>query len=173
MTPETEAARSTAEVARAYFDRVAARDIEGMVEHWEPGGVGRIYGLVELRAPDSYREWFANLFAAFPDFSFEVVDVTAEEDRAAVRWRATGTFNGDASFEGMLPNGAEVEMHGCDVVTIRNGKLISNHAYTSGTELARQLGTLPPQGSLPERTLLGLLNLRTRAAEAIRERRGR
>jgi predicted ester cyclase len=172
VSPETEAARSTEEVARAYFDRVAARDVEGMVELWEPGGIGHIYGLAELTAPHDYREWFANAFAAIPDMEFEVIEVTAEDDRAAVRWRARGTFNGDASFEGLLPTGAEIEMNGCDVLTIRDGRLVSNHAYTSGTELARQLGTLPPPGSLPERAMVGLFNLRTRALRALRERRG-
>ena len=69
---ETERSGETGAVARAYFEAVAVRDLEAMVEFYEPGGTGEIHGLVELTAPLSYRAWFANLFAAFPDFRFEM-----------------------------------------------------------------------------------------------------
>ena len=171
MNPQTEATRSTEEVARSYFERVAARDADGMMEHWTPGGIGRIYGLAELRAPETYRPWFQSLFRAFPDMKFEVLDVTSDDDTASVRWRATGTFSGDVPFEGVMPNGAEVELNGCDVLVIRDGKLVELHAYMNGTELARQVGFLPAQGSAPERAMLGLFNLGTRAKQAVRNRR--
>jgi steroid delta-isomerase-like uncharacterized protein len=169
MSPET-GTRSAEEIARSYFERVSARDVAGMMDHWEPGGIGRIFGIAELRAPDTYSEWFSNLFAAFPDFRFEVLDVVADDGQAAVQWRATGTFSGDARFEGMIATGAAVELRGCDVLTVRDGKLVSNHAYTNSADLARQLGALPPQGSTPERLMTGLLNLRTRAAAVFRRR---
>lgn len=139
-----------------------------MEAHYEPGGGGPIHGLVELRVGDNYRQWFGNLFRAFPDWKFEILDIVAEGDRAAVEWHATGTFSGDARFEGMEPNGASVDVQGCDVVTIRGGRLVDNQAYTSGTEIARQLGALPPQGSAAERAMTAALNLKTRATKALR-----
>jgi hypothetical protein len=83
---------------------------------------------------------------------------------AAVRWRASGTFSGDTRFEGLEPNGAAIVMSGCDVIRVRNGRIYRNDAYTNGADLARQLGALPPQGSLPERSLTAALNLKTRLA---------
>lgn len=168
MPPSAEPAESTEQIARAYFERVAARDPDGMMEFWQPGGIGHLHGIVELRASDSYREWFADLFAAFPDMSFEVEEVVADEQRAAVRWRARGTFNGSVPFEGFQPTGAEVEMAGLDLLTIRDGKLTSNQAYTNSIELARQLGALPKQGSAAERAMNGAFNLKTRLVRALR-----
>jgi predicted ester cyclase len=158
----------TAEVARSYFEAVGRQDLDAMEAHYEPGSIGRIHGLVELEVGANYREWFGNLFRAFPDWKFEILDIVAEGERAAVEWRASGTFNGDARFEGMEPNGASVNVRGCDVVTIRDGRLVDNQAYSSGTEIARQLGALPPQGSLAERGMTGALNLKTRAVKALR-----
>ena len=158
------ATKSTTEVARSYFEAVGDRDLDAMESHYEPGSVGKIHGLVELHVGGNYREWFGNLFRAFPDWNFEVLDIVAEGEKAAVRWRARGTFNGDAKFEGMDPNGASVEVEGCDLVTIRDGKLVDNQAYSSGTEIMRQLGALPPQDSAPERGMIAALNLKTRAA---------
>lgn len=166
--PATEQSSETGAVARAYFEAVAARDLEAMVGFYEPGGTGEIHGLVELTAPLSYRAWFANLFAAFPDFRFEILDVVAEGEKAAVRWRATGTFNGEMRFEGMEPTGARVDLSGCDMLTIRDGKIHRNDAYMNGAQMAQQLGALPPPGSFAERLTLGALNLKTRLGRALR-----
>jgi steroid delta-isomerase-like uncharacterized protein len=164
MATTERAQQSTAEIAKSYFDAVAERDIEGMLAHWNPDGTGYIHGMVDVTVPDTYRGWFANMFRAFPDFKFEVLDLIAEGDQAAVRWRATGTFTGDVRFEGMEPNGAAINSEGVDVLTVRDGKLASIFAYTNGAEMARQLGALPPAGSGQEKAMLGLVNLRTKLA---------
>jgi steroid delta-isomerase-like uncharacterized protein len=161
--PSTKTKEQTAgQVARSYFEAVARQDLDEMTAHWEPGSTDAVHGLVELRAPDSYREWFGNLFKAFPDFRFEVLDVVAEGDKAAVRWRATGTFNGPVRFEGMMPTGASVDITGCDLLTVRDGRIQRNEAYMNGAQMARQLGALPPQGSGAEKAMTGALNLKTR-----------
>lgn len=149
-------------VARAYFEAIGRRELDAMVDFWEPGGTGEIHGLVALTAPHGYRAWFGNLFAAFPDFHFEILDVVAQGERAAVRWQVSGTFNGDTRFEGMDPTGARIELTGCDVLTIRKGKIQRNDAYLNGAQMAQQLGVLPAAGSLAERAMLAALNLRTR-----------
>jgi predicted ester cyclase len=158
--------KSARQVATAYFEAIANRDIEAMMGLWEPGGLGHLYGMASLRAPDGYRQWFGNLFRAFPDFLFEVTDIVAYGDKAAVRWRATGTFNGSVKFEGLLPTGSRIEIEGLDLLTIRDGLIRENRAYTNATEIARQLGAMPPAGSIGERLMLGAVNLRTAAIAA-------
>ncbi len=95
----------------------------------------------------------------------------AAGDKAAVHWHATGTFDGSARFEGLLPNGERVDVQGCDVLTVRDGKVVHNDAYMNGAEMARQLGALPPQGSPPERALTAALNLKTSLATRFRNRK--
>jgi steroid delta-isomerase-like uncharacterized protein len=158
----------TASVARAYFEAVARRDLDAMTGFYEPGGIGEIHGLVELTVPDSYRAWFGDLFRAFPDFQIEILDVLSSGEKAAVRWRATASFDGSARFEGLEPNGARVEIGGCDVLTIRAGRIHRNDAYTNAADLARQLGALPPAGSAPEKALTAALNLKNRLARRFR-----
>jgi predicted ester cyclase len=163
-------ASDTASVARGYFEAVGRRDLDAMTDFYEPGGTGEIHGLIELRVPDTYRAWFGTLFQAFPDFSFEILDVVATGEKAAVRWRATGSFTGPVRFEGLEPNGARIDIQGCDVLTIRAGRIQRNDAYMNGAEMARQLGALPPAGSLPERAITGALNLKTRLTHGLRRR---
>lgn len=160
--------QSTEQVARAYFERVSARDPDGMMEFWVPGKGATIHGLAELVAPDGYRAWFANLFRAVPDLDFQVEDVVADGDKAAVRWRAKGTFTGEARLEGFDANGATIEMVGIDLLTIEDGKLVDNQAYTNSMELARQLGAMPAQGSAAERAMTAAFNLKTRLGRLAR-----
>jgi steroid delta-isomerase-like uncharacterized protein len=157
-----EKATEVAAVARAYFEAVGARDVEAMMTFWVPGGIGHIHGVAELSAPEGYRQWFGALFAAFPDYRFETISIAADDERAAVRWRSTGSFNGAGAFEGMIPNGQRVEIEGCDVLEIRDEKIVDLNAYLNAAEMARQLGALPANGSVPEKAMLGALNLKTR-----------
>jgi predicted ester cyclase len=165
--------RGTEETARAYFDAVGRRDVDAMAGCWDAAGVDYLYGMADLKGPEGVREWFSSLFRAAPDFTFEVTDIVTEGDKAAVHWRAGGTFDGEGKFEGMLPMGAKVELEGIDMVTVKDGLLIENRAYTNGMEMARQMGAMPPAGSPVERVMLGSLNLKTRAAGALRNLRNR
>jgi predicted ester cyclase len=163
----------TEELARTYFGHATARDPDAIAASWVPGRGATIHGLTELVAPDGYRAWFANVFAAIPDLLFEVEEVVADESRAAVRWRARGTFNGSAPLEGYEPNGAKLDMTGFDLLTFDDdGKLVDNQAYTNSLELARQIGAMPPRGSRAERALAGVFNVKTRIAERLRRRSG-
>ena len=168
----TRTAADAEAVARAYFDAVARRDVEAMAACWQPGALDVIHGVAELRVPEDLRAWFGSLFASFPDFSFEVLEVIAGGEKAAVHWHATGTFDGSARFEGLLPNGKRVDVRGCDVLTVRDGKVVHNDAYMNGAEMARQLGALPPAGSPPEKALTAALNAKTKASAWLAERRG-
>ena len=159
---------SPTEIAKRYFQAVADRDVEAMVGCWAPGGIDRFVGQQEVVAPDGVREYFSSLFAAFPDFLLEVVDTTASRTRVAVRWRARGTFAGPGTFQRFAPNGARIEIEGCDVLTVADEKIEHNDAYLDSGELARQLGFLPPAGSAGETRLTRLANLRTRIQAWIR-----
>jgi predicted ester cyclase len=165
--------RTAAEVARSYFEAIAAHDIDAMMEHWEPGGIGYLHGVRNLRAPEDYREWFGNLFRALPDYRFEILDLVAEGGKAAVRWRAEGTFDGSAKLEGFAPTGGRITMEGCDLLTIRDGLIRENRAYTNSMDAARQIGALPPQGSRAEKAMAAAFNARTAAARRLRGLRRR
>jgi steroid delta-isomerase-like uncharacterized protein len=156
------------QVATAYFDAIAARDLDAMVACWAPGSHDILYGMADLTVPAGLRDYFGSLFAAFPDFAMRVVDMVAYGDKAAVRWHATGTFSGPGKFEGLAPTGAAIELEGLDLLTVEDGLITANHAYTNAAEMGRQLGAMPPAGSLGERAMLSAVNARTAAAGVVR-----
>jgi glyoxylase-like metal-dependent hydrolase (beta-lactamase superfamily II)/predicted ester cyclase len=155
------------DVVRQYFDAIAAQDIGAAVACWRPGGVDRMVGQEELVAPDGVRAFFSSLFAAFPDWRFEVIDMTGEADRVAVRWRARATFAGPGDYNGLAANGARVIVEGCDVVTVDDGLIVGNEAFVNGADVARQLGVLPAYGSPAEARLTRIANVWTRIAARV------
>ena len=161
---------SASDVAKQYFHALDVHDLDAAVACWAPGGVDRLVGQVELSAPDGVRDYFAGLFAAFPDFRLEVIETTAYRGRVTVRWRAHGTFAGPGMFQGFEPNGARVELEGCDVVSVADGLIERNDAYLDSGDIARQLGFLPPAGSTAEARLTRVANARTRVVSRIHAR---
>ena len=161
----TETAR---EVVTQYFDALGAQDLDRAVATWEPGSVDRLHGFSDLRAPEGIRDYFGGIFAAMPDFRLEVLAMVTEGDDVAVRWRATGTFDGEAKFEGLTPNGSSVALEGLDLLTVRDGKIVANEAYTNGMEFARQVGALPPQGSAAEGAMAAAFNAKTAVVKRLR-----
>jgi predicted ester cyclase len=165
MTPKTEKAR---DVVTEYFDALIAQDLDRAVATWKPGSLDRLYGFADMVAPDGIRDYFADIFAAIPDFRLEVRSTVAEGDQVAVHWRASGTFDGDRKFQGLVPNGRPVELEGLDLLTVEDGKIVSNHAYTNGMEFARQVGALPAQDSAPEKAMAAAFNAKTALEKRLR-----
>jgi hydroxyacylglutathione hydrolase len=153
---------STSDVAKRYFEALSNHDLETMGSCWAPGAVDRFVGQGEVVAPDGVREYFRAVFEAFPDMTFEVVEITASRNRAAVRWRGRGTFAGPGMFQGFAPNGARIDIEGCDVLTVADELIQRNDAYFDSGDIVRQLGFLPPAGSKAEARMTAVVNARTR-----------
>jgi hydroxyacylglutathione hydrolase len=158
---------STSEVAKRYFKALADQDLDAAVACWKPGCIDRFVGSQDLIAPDGIRAYFEALFSAFPDFQFEILELTTYRNRSAVRWRARATFAGPGSFQGFAPTGARVDVEGCDVVTVEDDLIIANEAYLDSGSMARQLGLMPPLGSAAEARFKRLMNARTRVQSFI------
>ena len=87
-----------------------------------------------------------------------VEDVVASGDRVTVLWRASGTFAGDADYQGIRPTGGRVELRGLDLFTVRDGLIAANVAFPDGLGFARQIGMLPEPGTGTEAAVLRAFN---------------
>ena len=164
-TTETQTAR---EVVSEYFDALREQDLDRATAAWKPGGIDTLFGFGDLVAPEGIRDFFSSLFAAVPEYRLEVLDMIAEGDQVAVRWRAAADFSGSGKFQGLTPNGRPIELEGADVLTVEDGKIVSNEAYTNGIVFAQQVGALPPSGSAAERGMAAAFNAKTALAKRLR-----
>ncbi len=149
-------------VARRYFDAINAHDLDAAVALWAVGGREHVRGQVDVTAPEGVRTFVGDMLAAMPDLHFELVNTTTEGDRCGVQWRLSGTFTGPDSFNGVAPTGHPITLEGLDLLTVRDGLVQSNDAFTDTMTFPRQIGMLPPQGSPAEQRMMQAFNVKTR-----------
>ncbi|HWX96371.1 MAG TPA: ester cyclase [Solirubrobacteraceae bacterium] len=149
-------------VARRYFEAIDTRDLETAVSMWADGGHEYVRGQVDTVAPEGVRAFIGGLIDAVPDLHMEVISTTTEAERCGVQWRLTGTFAGPGHFAGVAPTGMAIELEGFDLITVRDGLIQSNDAFTDSMTFARQIGMMPAQGSTAEQRMTGAFNAKTR-----------
>jgi hydroxyacylglutathione hydrolase len=155
------------EVTRRYFEAIDARDLDTAVSLWAEGGRENVRGRVDVLAPEGVREFIGELIAAVPDLNMQIISTTSEDDRCGVHWRTTGTFAGPGHFGGVAPTGNPVVLEGFDLLTVKDGLIQSNDAFTDSMTFARQIGMMPPQGSTAEQRMMGAFNAKTRLADSL------
>ncbi len=154
-------------VARRYFTAVDERDLETAVGLWAEGGRENVRGRVDTLAPEGVRQFIGELIAAVPDLHMDVITTTTEGERCGVQWRLEGTFAGPGSFGGIAPTGQRIMLEGFDLITVKDGLITSNDAFTDSMTFARQIGMMPPQDSAAEQRMMGAFNAKTRIAAGL------
>ena len=154
-------------IARRYFTAIAERDLETAVSLWAEGGRENVRGQVDTVAPEGVREFIGGLIGAIPDLYMQVVSTTSEGERCGVQWRLRGTFAGPGSFGGIAPTGQRNELEGFDLITVKDGLITSNDAFTDSMTFARQIGMMPAQDSAVEQRMTSAFNAKTRLAAGL------
>ncbi len=150
-----------------YFDALGRQDLDAIASHWAPDGQSHIAGQADAVGPDGVRAYWAEMFAACPDFKIVPTEIIGEGDYAAVKWTATATFAGPGSYQGIEPTGARLDLEGMDLFRVSGDRLVREDAYTDGATFARQLGMLPPQGSVAEQRMTKAFNVQGRVKKRL------
>ena len=107
---------------------------------WETGTLpaGPFVGREEARqAMEMY-------YRAFPNLHYDIEQNIASGDYVVTRWRITATHDGDVL--GIAPTNREGEIHGCNVSTLKNGKIVHAWVYFCTGRVLHQMGMLPLPG---------------------------
>jgi steroid delta-isomerase-like uncharacterized protein len=158
------------DVVLGYFEALKRHDLDAAMGFLDDEVVEEVTGVGVLRGPGEVRTFFDGLFKAAPDMDVIVDRSVREKDTVVVQWRMTGTFTGGPLFNGIQATGAPLQMRGCDVFEVRDGKVVRNTAYQDGIELARSLGLMPPQDSPAEKAMIAAFNGATKLRAAVRGR---
>jgi steroid delta-isomerase-like uncharacterized protein len=162
---------SPVEIARDIFENVLnQRDADALRPYWADDLVEEL-PTGTFRGPDEMAGYFAETFAALPDFHIEPEHVIGEDDMVFVKWRLSGTFNG-RPWQGIEPTGDRIELLGIDCFTFREGSITRNEVVFDQMSFARQIGMLPAQDSIGERTTKGAFNAWTKLKRRLRQAKG-
>ncbi len=106
---------------------------EDIVEHIPLPGQGP--------GPEGVKQAIGQLFEAFPDLAFEILEEMEEGDLSTVVTRMTGTNEGE--FMGMPATGRRVSVLGADVARVRDGRFSEHWGFFDQGAMMEQLGVMP------------------------------
>ena len=132
------------EIVERAWAAMEAGDFDGFTALLHPDVEFRGLGL-ELDGPDAVRGMVEGYKAAFPDLRHEVRDAVEAGDTVAMELHVRGTHLGTmVTPQGELAaTGREVLWVSADYMKLRDGRIVSWHAYTDQLAVLEQLGLMP------------------------------
>jgi steroid delta-isomerase-like uncharacterized protein len=120
---------------------VNARDLDRYSQRIDKSYIGESELLPgPIRGPEGARQGLEMLLKGFPDLRIEVEQILASGDHVVTRARLTGTQKGN--YAGIPPTNKSVSWRGCNVVEIRNAKVVRGRIYADNVSLLQQIGAI-------------------------------
>ena len=155
-----------ADFARRYEEAWAAGDADRVAESCTEDVVWIDPALREpLHGRDGVRRFVIETVRMCPDFHVETIGgpcVVPGEPRVLTPYRMTGTATGPWPFLDMAPTGRSFEIEGVDSWEFRDGLIARYRTFYDGLDMSRQLGVIPPHGSLGDRAITRLQHVQAR-----------
>ena len=114
------------------------RMVEGINAGVEEATVDELFA---PRAARRVKRLFAEFRTAFPDWHEEIVQLVAEEDAVAGRFRCSGTHRGE--FLGEAPTHKRMDVEEVFFLRAEDGKFVDFWGLEDSMGRMRQLGLLP------------------------------
>lgn len=108
---------------------------------------GNMSVLDELCAPglaEEMKRMIASFRSAFPDWREEIVELVAEGNTVAGRFKCSGTHRGE--FQGEPPTGKRQEVDEVYFLRVEDGKFVDLWGLEDNLNRMRQLGIVPSPG---------------------------
>src|SRR5215207_9722438 len=118
------------------------RLVEAINAGEEDEAVGK---LLAPRAARRVKRLFAEFRSAFPDWREEIVELVAEGDTVAGRFRCSGTHLGE--FLGEAPTHKRMDVEEVFFLRTKDGKFVDFWGLEDSMGRLRQLGLLPSHGT--------------------------
>ena len=136
-------AQDTALIARKLFESFNRRDIDQLASLTLDGSkVINVPLDLTLTGPTGLKGLLQNLLTAFPDGKIEIENLVASEEWVAIELIARGTHKGvlQGPSGPIPPTHRRIEIHGVNMLHIRNGKIAEQRLFFDTATMLRELG---------------------------------
>lgn len=153
MTTQAVAVTNREITERVFADLLDGHDLDLIPELYAEDC--DLYGMIGPEPIDSeeYEAFLGMYLEAFPDLSFEIDELIADEadDRVSVRWTSHGTHEND--LMGIPATGKTVTVTGMSFIHIEDGEIVETYTNHDRLGLLEQLDALPDS----PRKIVGLM----------------
>ena len=94
----------------------------------------------EIKGIAGAKAYYANFVTGFSNRKFIVKDMYASGDKVTKYWQFKGTHTGD--FMGIPATGKTVDIEGCTIARMVNGKIVEERDFMDNMSFLTQLGVL-------------------------------
>ena len=124
---------------RIWIDGLNRADISAADAVFATDCIVHITGIAApLEGIGAFKEFISGMLQAFPDIHFTIEDQLAQGDRAAFRWRATGTHTGPLGAA--PPTGKKIAVEGLIIDRVVGGKVQERWEQWDQSMMLQQLG---------------------------------
>ena len=120
------------------FDALDEFLAEDLVYHQPP--------MIEVTGLEAYKQYMADVRAAFPDVHVEIEEWIVQGDGTASRGTIRATHLGTSPSMKLPPTGKEINFVWCQYAHLAGGKVVEMWSYNDQLTMMQQLGVV----SLPE-----------------------
>ncbi|HLZ31414.1 MAG TPA: nuclear transport factor 2 family protein [Chloroflexota bacterium] len=141
--PLSDAEARNSETVRQMVAYLSSHNVAGMLACFDPE-----MEWLDVPMEASYRGhseisvFLDSLFDAFPDLDYQLTHMVTRGDSVVAQFRMRGTHQN--TFYGLPATQATVEIPCLSMITMRNGKMLSDHCYFDNAMILRQMGLMPP-----------------------------
>jgi steroid delta-isomerase-like uncharacterized protein len=164
--------RRPEQIVAKFFDAFGRHDVDAVGRLLTDDIVEQLPGMPPIEGIDSECAFLEGLFSAFPDLQVEVTRLMAVDQVVAVAWTRRGTF-ARGEFQGLPANGRRIESPAAGFFELEDGLIKRITVYADMNKFGRDLGLVPPEGSVAERVALGMFRTRVRMKRLARALAGR
>ena len=100
-----------------------------------------LHTVPEIEGAANAKAFYANYVTGFSDREFIIKETFAQGNKLTKYWEFKGTHTG--SFFGIPATGKKIDVIGCTIATIVNGKITEERDFFDNLEFLRQLGLMP------------------------------
>lgn len=93
------------------------------------------------RDRDGLHAFLESTHEAFPDWRVQILEIIAEDQTVAIRWKGKVTHQGQ--FHGIAPTGRTIQVNGINVYRIEGDLIAEEWEQTDSLGMLRQIGALP------------------------------
>lgn len=127
-----------ATLATRFYELVGNGEIDQVLDLLGGGYVSHGFG---GGGAENLRRSLQGMRIAFPDLTLTVEDTITEADKVAVKTTMRGTHQGP--FAGRPASGNPIEIGGCDVFRVQDGRIVEAWWLGDSGSLFMQIGAIP------------------------------
>ena len=130
-------------LTRRALEAINTHNVSEYLQYFAPDS--KFYGFAPQPLDrEGYKQNFAMVFIAFPDWHLTIEDMIAEGDKVVARFTIRGTHQGP--FQSIPPTGKQFAATGIAITQFVNGKGVELRNEFDYLGLLQQLGVIPTMG---------------------------